>query len=107
MATDGGQDILLDGATPAELRVKSLPNPLTGSTNISFALPVEGRVVIEIFDIQGRKVTTVLDAQRSSGIHSVSWNGKDARGSTVETGVYFCRVELNGRTSVLEKLVKM
>ncbi len=108
--SDPSRDILSapsPDATPTELAVRSHPNPLNGSTTISYALPAEGRVTVAIFDVQGRRVRTLFDGQKTSGSHGVTWDGKDASGDTVESGVYFCRVELGCTSSVLMKLVKM
>jgi hypothetical protein len=62
---------LSSGNIEMELLVRSHPNPLNGSTTISYALPTEGEVTIAIFDVQGRRVTTLLDVRKSPGIHAL------------------------------------
>lgn len=99
--TDG--DVVL----PSEIRVTSHPNPLTGSTTISYSLPADGRVTIEVYDIHGRKVAALVDAQKQAGFHGVVWNGKDNMGNAAASGVYFCRVKLESKPTVMEKLVKL
>jgi hypothetical protein len=99
--TDG--DIIL----PTELGVSGHPNPLTGSTTISYALPVDGRVLVEVYDINGRKVAALVDARKPAGFHDILWNGRDASGNAAASGVYFCRVKLENEPMVMEKLIKL
>ena len=78
------------------------PNPFTGHTGICYELAASSPVSLQIFDVSGR-VVRVLDTRTSgakeAGFHTVSWNGLDDRGRHVSGGVYFCRLEANGRTS--------
>jgi hypothetical protein len=76
----------------AGLTVAAHPNPFNPATTISFALPRAGAVTLEIFDIQGRKVRTLLDDQRfEAGHHEQPWDGRDGTGRGVSSGVYFYR----------------
>jgi hypothetical protein len=83
------------------------PNPLHGSTNIALALPAAGNVSVEIFDVRGRQVRTLVDEARSAGYHDIVWYGRDASGAVVGSGVYFCRVKINGQSVALEKMIKL
>ncbi len=83
------------------------PNPLHGSTTIALALPVAGNVSVEIFDVRGRRVKTLVDEARSAGYHDIVWYGRDASGSVVGSGVYFCRVKIDGESVALEKMIKL
>ena len=96
------------GGVPAEFAVESVtPNPLRSSATISYALPSEGRVRVEIFDIQGRKVASLLDEQKPAGYHGVTWNGKDLGGDSAAQGVYFCRIRFEDRPAIMHKLIKV
>jgi hypothetical protein len=96
------------GGTPAEFSIEAItPNPLKGNTTIKYALPSEGRVKVEIFDIQGRKVATVLDEHMSAGYHGVMWDGRDGSGENSVQGVYFCRVQFEDRPAIMHKLIKV
>ncbi len=64
------------------------PNPFNPITEITFGLPVDSHVKLEIFSITGQKVTTVIAEQRSAGMHTVIWNGSD-----VASGIYLYRIE--------------
>ncbi|MCK5740172.1 T9SS type A sorting domain-containing protein, partial [bacterium] len=68
------------------------PNPFNPSTTIRYGLPIGNHVTIQIFDISGRKVRTLVDGQRDAGIHQVVWHADDDLGRQVSTGIYLCRM---------------
>ena len=74
------------------------PNPFNPSTTIMYALPGEGRVVLEVFDITGRRLRTLVDGVRVSGRHREVWDGCDDRGRQVASGVYIYRLQADGKT---------
>jgi hypothetical protein len=96
-----------DEAVPAVVTVRSQPNPLTGSTTITYSLPADGRVTVEIYNINGRRIASLVDAGKPAGSHGVIWNGKDGMGNAAASGVYFCRVRLESHPTVMEKLIKI
>ncbi|MCP4229062.1 MAG: T9SS type A sorting domain-containing protein, partial [bacterium] len=63
-------------------------------------------VTISIFDVLGRHVTTIIEHQLDEGEADIRWDGRDARGRKVPSGVYFYRLEAAGLTST-RKLVLM
>lgn len=69
------------------------PNPFNPETNISFSLASETGVKIEIFNIRGEKIRTLMDTEMPAGTHSVNWDGTDARGQQVGSGVFFYRMK--------------
>ncbi|MBD3403353.1 T9SS type A sorting domain-containing protein, partial [candidate division GN15 bacterium] len=71
---------------------QNYPNPFNPSTQISFTLPVRTEVTLEIFNILGRRVTTLVDDTRPAGTYTVEWNGADTDGNPVATGIYFYRL---------------
>jgi hypothetical protein len=82
------------------------PNPFNPSTTIRFDVPAGGgRVVIEIFDAQGRLVRKLWEEQSPAGKHRVTWQGTDHRERRVATGVYFCRLQAPGYTETLKMLL--
>jgi hypothetical protein len=83
---------------------QSYPNPFNPSAKISFALPSDGRVLIEVYNIVGRKVITLIDGHKQAGYHSVRWFGKDIQGRPVASGVYFCRVQF-GEDADVQKMI--
>jgi len=68
------------------------PNPFNPETTIRFSLAEAGSVSIEIFSLKGQLVRTLVNEGMSAGSHRVVWNGKDFKGDTVSSGVYFYRM---------------
>lgn len=96
-------DAIATPAIPLTLRQNS-PNPFNPSTSISFYLPQAGHVRLEIYDVNGRLVDVLADAQFAGGEHSVDWDGRDRGGSSVSSGVYFYRL-IAGKESLSRKMV--
>ncbi|RKZ35239.1 hypothetical protein DRQ33_00115 [bacterium] len=71
---------------------KCFPNPFNAATVINYELPEKARVKIEVFDLSGHKVTTLLNDEQSAGYRSVVWNGTDDSGNDVASGIYFYRL---------------
>ncbi|MFH1501689.1 MAG: S8 family serine peptidase [Candidatus Eisenbacteria bacterium] len=77
------------------------PNPFTEQTSIAYAVPSDGaHVTMRVYDITGRLVTTLVDADHSGGAYETVWTGRDANGANVASGIYFCRAEISGTTEV-------
>ncbi|MEW5701763.1 MAG: Ig-like domain-containing protein [Candidatus Zixiibacteriota bacterium] len=78
---------------PAKFSLEqNYPNPFNSSTVVRFGLPHDARVRVEVFDILGRSVRTLLDEFKPLGVYAVDWDGRDNAGRTLSTGVYFCRI---------------
>ena len=73
------------------------PNPFNPSTTIVYSIGSPGRVLVQIYDVQGRLVQTPVNAQKKAGEHTVMWNGESKDGSFVASGVYFVRLQSGGR----------
>lgn len=69
------------------------PNPFNPGTTIRFYLPYHSRVKLEIFDINGRKIRTLLSSDFPKGNHQVSWDGKNDAGVQVTSGIYIYRLQ--------------
>lgn len=72
------------------------PNPFNPSTTIAFELERPAHAVVDVFDVGGRHVTRLLDASTAAGLHSLPWNGTDATGAAVASGVYAVRLRAAG-----------
>lgn len=77
----------------------AFPNPFNPQTTIRFQLNAPGRCVLSIHDAAGRTVAMLEDAWLLAGVHAVSWNGEDARGCPVASGVYTIRLGAGGSHS--------
>ena len=67
------------------------PNPASGSVSITYALPTTGPVSLEIYDVSGRRVDSLVHAVQSPGRHDVTWNGEEGGSLTSASGTYFVR----------------
>ncbi len=72
---------------------QNYPNPFNPTTEISFSLPEASTVKLDIFNLLGQHVITLVDNAREAGTHSVVWNGTDSFGRHVSSGVYFYRFQ--------------
>ncbi len=84
---------------------QNYPNPFNPATNISFSIPRAGRVTLEIFNLLGRRVVTLLDQEMPVGAHQVRWEGVDSRGNTAASGLYFYRLRSADLTAVKKMLL--
>jgi hypothetical protein len=69
------------------------PNPFRNETVIELTSEARSKVTARIHDVMGRHVCTVLDGDLEAGTYRIVWNGSDAWGGRVGSGLYFCRVE--------------
>ncbi|MBE0538218.1 MAG: T9SS type A sorting domain-containing protein, partial [Ignavibacterium sp.] len=70
---------------------QNYPNPFNPSTTINFSLAVDSKVSLKIFDVLGQEVATLINGQMSAGSQKVSFNA-----STLNSGVYFYRIDADG-----------
>ncbi len=89
-----------DGGSPAGGRRLELhanaPNPFNPSTTISYTLVEAGAVRLRVYDSGGRHVQTLVDGEVSAGTRTVTWDGRDAAGQQLPSGVYYCQLEAHG-----------
>jgi PKD repeat protein len=90
-----GPAILLtsEGGMPTTFELDNNPNPFNPVTSIRFALPEPVRVRIDIFNVNGKLVTTLLNEHRNEGFHAVEWNADGAA-----SGIYFYRMTAGNQT---------
>ena len=72
---------------------QNYPNPFNSRTYIRFALSSRSQVKIEIFNILGQKIRTLIDENSGSGFREVSWDGKDDKGRQSSSGIYFYKIK--------------
>ncbi|PKL89505.1 MAG: hypothetical protein CVV23_04635 [Ignavibacteriae bacterium HGW-Ignavibacteriae-2] len=73
---------------------QNYPNPFNPSTEIEFAIPQQCKVDMVIYDIQGKQITKLIDHDMyNAGRYTVEWNGNDAFGARVASGIYFARLQ--------------
>ncbi len=94
-ATDASEP----ASVPGSIHVTAFPNPFNASTQIEFDLPVRGEVTLNIFDITGRLVTTLMQESLPPGRHTAAFDGRD-----LASGLYFARLQ-NGENFSTHKMV--
>ena len=71
---------------------QNYPNPFNPKTTIAFSLDRSGPVKLQVFDVKGRLVRTLVDEMRSAGPYRVDWDGKDNSGRPAAAGLYMYRL---------------
>ena len=85
---------------------QNVPNPFNPVTEVHYDVPFEGgRVLLQVFDVSGRLVRTLVDAARTEGTYSATWRGDDEAGRPVSSGIYFCRLSADGATQATKMLL--
>jgi len=74
-------------------------------TTVKFGLPHACRVKLEIYNIAGQRVRTLVDGDRSAGYHAVSWQGTNDAGNRVASGVYLYRITAGDFVQSLKMLL--
>ena len=88
-------------SVPGEISLfQNHPNPSNPATEIRFALPEAGHVVLSIYNPLGEEVRTLVSRPYAAGYHTVRWDGKDTDGHGVSSGVYFYRLRAGGSSKV-------
>ena len=100
-----GQDWLtLDGAAidlPEDFELDAnYPNPFNPVTTINFALPESADVRLEVYDMMGRRVATLINGQYAAGRYEATWNARSDAGTPVASGVYLYRLNAGSFESV-------
>jgi hypothetical protein len=109
MEVDGSREMLFETEVVALPRMElallqNYPNPFNPSTMIEYRLPEKTRLRLEIYDTAGRRVACIAEGEQGAGPHSVMWDGKDAKGRAVSSGVYFYCLTA-GKRVVTKKMV--
>ena len=87
----------LAGALPERFELgANYPNPFNPSTMIPYQLPAAMHVRLEVFNILGQRVATLVDGERPAGFHTASWDATDAAGEAMGAGVYLYRLSGDG-----------
>lgn len=84
---------------------ENFPNPFNPSTTIQYGLPVEAHVSVKIYNTLGQEVVSLADAVQQAGYYTVVWDGKNASGNPVGSGVYFYRMKTDRFTATKRMLL--
>ncbi len=69
------------------------PNPASDRVTISFSVPTDDRVTVDVIDLLGRKIATVADGHFTAGYHEINWNTTDHAGNALSNGIYITQVK--------------
>lgn len=83
--------------TPVSATLSVYPNPFNPQTRIEFSLPAKGELRLELYNLKGQKVRTLFSGMQEAGTHSLVFDGRDASGNDVSSGVYLLRMESGGK----------
>ena len=84
---------------------QNYPNPFNPTTTISFSLPKSEVVKLEVYDVLGKLVKIIADNAMSAGNYAMTWDGQDANGSKVASGMYIYRLQAGSFNSVKKMLM--
>jgi hypothetical protein len=84
-----------DGITRVSFAAPS-PNPVGASSVFSYAIPSDAVVSLDIFDLRGQRVCTVIRQESGPGQHKISWSGENERGERLASGQYLARLQVRG-----------
>jgi hypothetical protein len=85
---------------------QNYPNPFNPTTRFNVSLPEAAHLKVEVFNIVGQKIATVLSEERQAGNYSITWNGTTQSGAPATSGVYLVRMQA-GKFSAVRKVVLM
>lgn len=92
----GGPSSVPPTELAANVAMDSTPNPTSGATSFRFRVPEQGQVTIDVFDFRGRHVVTVFDGETFGSEGMIAWDGRDAIGRPVGSGVYLVKMRSAG-----------
>jgi hypothetical protein len=81
------------------------PNPFNPATTIRFAVSRDSKVALRVYNVRGQLVKTLANERMAQGMHEVNWDGRDAGGSHVASGVYYAKIASEGGPSDVIKMV--
>ena len=83
---------------------QNYPNPFNPVTTVSYYVPSDGPVALDIYDVSGRCVISLVDRYQDRGSYAVDWNGCDEKGIPAASGVYFYRLT-SGKETLIRKMI--
>jgi hypothetical protein len=83
---------------------QNYPNPFNPETSISFQVPKTSHIKIDVFNLLGQHIRTLIDEEKAPGSYQIMWNGLDDQGKPVSSGVYLCKMQA-GDFTAMKKMV--
>ena len=92
--------VTIDPSPGSHRLAQNYPNPFNAETSIRYHLRTRSRVDVSVLDVAGRTIVTLVDGIQSPGPRTIVWNGRDTDGRDMATGVYLCRLLVDGHTEI-------
>lgn len=87
------KSVHLESALPQAISLShNYPNPFNATTQISYSISREGKVLLAIYNVRGQQVAVLMDNEQFAGSYQVTWDGRDAFGNQAASGIYFCHL---------------
>ena len=83
--------------------IGNYPNPFNPTTTISFSIQNDSNIELTIYDFKGQKVKILVNRELTQGSHSIIWNGTDDFNKPVSSGIYFYKLNVNGKIDAVKK----
>jgi hypothetical protein len=103
-------DVVVPEIPTSSALLQDYPNPFNPSTTIRYNLAGQARITLKVYNILGQEITTLVDDVEEANEYQIVWDGRNAFGNRVATGVYFYRLEAKGiaeNTSSFVQVKKM
>jgi hypothetical protein len=103
---EGATDVPEENAVRVSRILGNRPNPFNPLTEITYSVAgSSGHTTLAMYDVAGRRVSTLVDRVVEGGEHRVSWDGRDERGERLASGVYFARLTVGNETDVAKLIM--
>ena len=104
----GGNEILFDEIVTSKTELlNNYPNPFNPATNIAFSIEEAGYTTLDVYNMKGQLVKTLVNEVKENGNYTVTWNGKDNSGKNLSSGVYFYKMVSEGNSGKYTSTKKM
>ncbi len=95
-----------EASVPSSFSLRqNYPNPFNANTNISFDLVYKSPVSLEVFNIAGQKIKTLVDGSLNPGHHTILWDGTTDDGQKTASGVYFYKLQANNHSRTMKMVL--
>jgi len=82
------------------------PNPVVNYTQIKFEIPVTSRTTLDIYDLNGKLISSLFDNYLSAGLHTIKWEVQSQNGTSLNPGIYICSVRSKNYVNNIKLIVK-
>jgi hypothetical protein len=81
------------------------PNPVVNRSIISYTIKENSKVSLKIYDIAGKEVKTIANDMQTAGVKKIEWDARDNAGKKINSGVYFCKMQINNKEVSTKSLI--